>query len=44
MTREIKNGLPSEKKDGNSTAIDLGKGEKQSAGKKTNKGGFCNLL
>ncbi len=47
MTREIKNGLPSEKKEGTGGPIDLGKAEKGGggAGKKPAKsGGMCALL
>lgn len=44
MTREIKNGLPSEKKDGGSTAIDLGKGDNKMGKKPQKQGGFCTML
>ena len=42
MTREIKNGLPTEKKEGAGGPIDLGKDSKN-AGKGKKSGGFCQI-
>jgi Ras-related protein Rab-1A len=46
MTKEIKNGLPTEKKEGSGGPIDLGKGDKNQAGgkKPAKSGGMCALL